>query len=174
MAAISRHPVPSVWVAPGGGLSLENPAGGVMTFLIMAARSGGAVTALETTAAVGEGPPLHVHRREDELIYVLEGRFRVKLDDELFDAPAGAFVFVSRGTAHTWQATADPTSRMFAAVLPAATGFEQMFARYAELAPADRGPAAFHRLGRETGALEVVGPPLAVSDPEPTSPDGDR
>jgi hypothetical protein len=50
-------------------------------------------------------------------------------------------------------------------VLPAAVGFEQLFVRYAELSRTERGPAAFDRLGRETGALEVVGPPLAVSDP---------
>jgi quercetin dioxygenase-like cupin family protein len=136
-----------------------------MTFLVTAARSNGAITAVETTATIGEGPPLHVHRGEDELIYVLDGRFQIKLDGELLDAPAGSCVFVPRGTSHTWQALGDPTSRMLAAVLPAAVGFEQLFVRYAALAPAERGPAAFHRLARETRALEVVGPSLAVSDP---------
>jgi quercetin 2,3-dioxygenase len=41
--------------------------------------SGGALTAFETTAAPGEGPPLHVHPDQDELIFTLEGTLRVKV-----------------------------------------------------------------------------------------------
>lgn len=52
---MSEHAITPVFVAPGGGLSVENPAGGVMTFIVMAERTAGAVTAVETTAAPGEG-----------------------------------------------------------------------------------------------------------------------
>ena len=45
----------------------------------MSEACGGALTAIEATAAPGEGPPLHVHRDLDELIYTLEGTYRVKL-----------------------------------------------------------------------------------------------
>jgi len=40
----------------------------------------GGVTVLESLVAPGEGPPLHVHVNEDEFIYVLEGRLRVRLE----------------------------------------------------------------------------------------------
>ena len=52
-----------------------------------------------------------------------------------------------------------------ATVTPASTGFEQMFTRFGALPPDERGPEAFARLARETGAIEVVGPPLARSHP---------
>ncbi len=154
-----------VAVPPGEGLSVENPLGGVLTFKATHATSGGALTAIETINVPGEGPPLHVHREQDELIYTLEGMFRVKLADELIDAPPGTFVYIPRGTPHTWQNVGDTVARFFATVMPAAIGFEQLFLRYAELPPHERGPEAFARLGRETQALEVLGPPLAHSDP---------
>ncbi|MFL5846107.1 MAG: cupin domain-containing protein, partial [Solirubrobacteraceae bacterium] len=68
-------------VEPGSGLSVENPVGGVTTFKSMAEGTGGALTALEGVAAPGEGPPVHVHGAQDELIYTLEGRFNIKIGD---------------------------------------------------------------------------------------------
>jgi quercetin dioxygenase-like cupin family protein len=150
-------------VAPGEGLCVENPTGGVTTFKAMADACGGALTALEGVAAPGEGPPLHVHRSQDELIYTLEGRFRVRLGDELLDLPAGSFIFIPRGTPHTWQNSGDMPARFFAALMPAATEFEQFFVRYAELPRHERGVSAFARLAEETHAMDVVGPPLADS-----------
>ena len=150
-------------VAPGQGLSVENPTGGVTTFKAMVEASGGALTALEAAAAPGEGPPLHVHRGHDELIYTLEGRFRIRLGDQLLDAPAGSFIFIPRGTPHTWQNSGDTTARFFAALMPGATEFEQFFVRYAELPRHERGVPAFARLAGETQGMEVVGPPLAHS-----------
>src|SRR3546814_5254753 len=47
-----------------------------------------------------QGPPEHVHAREDEAHYVLEGAFRVKLDGEYFDATTGSLVFI-RSEEHT-------------------------------------------------------------------------
>jgi quercetin dioxygenase-like cupin family protein len=139
--------------------------GGTLTFKAMSSQTDGELTALDTVAAAGEGPPLHVHRGEDELIYIVDGTFRVRLADELIDAPAGSFVFIPRGTPHTWQNIGSGPARFFAAVMPAATAFEEFFKRYAELPPHDRGADAFARLGLATGALEVLGPPLAQSDP---------
>ena len=152
-------------VAPGGGVSVENPVGGATTFKAMADGTGGAFTALEGVAAPGEGPPLHVHRAQDELIYTLEGRFRIRLRDEVHEAPPGTFVFIPRGAPHTWQNIDEGDARFFATLMPAAPGFEQFFLRYAELPDAERDVAAFARLSDELQAMEVVGPPLAQSHP---------
>jgi quercetin dioxygenase-like cupin family protein len=152
-------------LAPGEGVSVENPVGGRLTFKAMAATTGGAMTAVETIAAPGEGPPLHVHRDQDETIYILEGRFMVKLADELVCAPAGSFVFAPRGMPHTWQNISDAPGRFFATVTPAAVSFEQFFLRYSQLPARDRGAEAFARLAQQTHAFEVVGPPLAASAP---------
>jgi hypothetical protein len=91
----------------------------------------------------GEGAPLHVHRYEDEIIYA----------------------FIPKGTPHTWQNVGDAPARFFVAVMPAATAFERFVLTYAELPEHERGAEAFARLANETQALEVLGPPLAQSDP---------
>ena len=150
--------------APGEGLSFENPTGGTVTFKIRSDESGGTLTAIEGTAAPQEGPPLHVHD-QDEVIYTLDGTLRVKLGDTLRETPPRSFVFIPRGTPHTWQNVGAEPARFFATVMPASTAFEQFFTRYAQLPAEERGVEAFARLASETEAFQVVGPPLAQSDP---------
>ena len=146
------------------GLSVTNPVGGVLTFKATSDQTGGAVTALETVAAPGEGPPLHVHV-QDELIHTLEGVFRIKLGNRLHELPPGSFVFIPNGTPHAWQNIGDRPARFFATITPGAPAFEEFFRRYAELPADQRGVEAFARLAAETRAFEVLGPPLAESDP---------
>lgn len=151
-------------LAPGEGPSVENPMGGLFTFKLTSDESDGALTAIETFVVRQEGPPLHVHD-QDEVIYVLDGSMRVMVGDTLREAPAGSFVFIPRGTPHTWQNVGAEPLRFFATIMPAAAAFEEFFRRYAQLPARERGLDAFARLATETKAFEVVGPPLAESDP---------
>jgi oxalate decarboxylase/phosphoglucose isomerase-like protein (cupin superfamily) len=98
-------------------------------------------------------------------LYVLDGEVRFKLGDEIQAAPAGSFVFIPRGAPHTWQNVGDGRARFLATVIPASIEFEEFFLRYSALPPEERGIEAFSRLAAETGAMEVLGPPLAQSDP---------
>ncbi|HVH51452.1 MAG TPA: cupin domain-containing protein [Gaiellaceae bacterium] len=151
-------------VAAGAGLSVENPVGGILTFKITAEESGGTVTAIETVAAPREGPPLHVHD-QDEVIYTLEGTYRVKLGEIVQEVPPHSCVYIPRGTPHTWQNIGAEPARFFASIMPATTAFEEFFKRYAQLSAEKRGFEAFARLAVETNAFQVVGPPLAESNP---------
>ena len=154
-------------LAPDEGLSVENPMGGLFTFKITSDESEGALTAIETFVVRQEGPPLHVHD-QDEVIYTLAGLMRVKLGATLREVPAGSFVFIPRGTPHTWQNVGTEPLRFFASIMPAAVAFEEFFKRYAQLPAEERGAEAFARLAAETQAFEVVGPPLSESDPPMT------
>ena len=86
--------------------------------------------------------PLHVHDRDDEAWYVLEGTLGFRRGDELVEAPAGAAVLVAAGTPHSfWNAGPGP-ARYLLVLTP----------RIAALVAAihDRGPdddldALFHR-----------------------------
>ena len=46
--------------------------------------------------------PLHVHEREDEYSFVLEGRMGAKLGDDVVYAEAGDFAFKPRNQWHTF------------------------------------------------------------------------
>lgn len=162
---MSHHGMRPFALAPGDGTSVENPTGGVTTFKAVSHQSGGRLTVIEGVSAPGEGPPLHVHREQDEFIYTLDGTFRVRLGDDTIEIGPGAFVFIPRTTPHTWQNVGEGLSRFVATLIPASVEFEEFFLRYGELSPEERGIDAFRRIASETRAMEVVGPPLAVSDP---------
>jgi quercetin dioxygenase-like cupin family protein len=145
---------------PGDGTMLKNPVGGTIRLMLRGPDTGGSLTALETTAAPGEGPPLHCHADEDELLYVIDDRFRFRLGNDVSEAAAGALVFVPRGVRHTWQNVADVPARMLVVFTP--SGMERFFERFSQHADRDSAPEAFRRIGAEVG-MEVTGPPLAQS-----------
>jgi len=151
-----------VVVGPGSGATIQGPAGGPLTFKVRAAQTGGTLTAFENVIAPGDGPPLHTHATEDESWRILEGRLRFKLGDAISEAPQGSFVFVPRGVPHCFQNTGDTPARILVLFTPG--GMEAFFDRFAELPAGPVDPGVFARLGQEAG-MEVVGPPLAVSDP---------
>jgi quercetin dioxygenase-like cupin family protein len=154
----------AILIAPNDGRTVKNPAGGVLTFKAGAGQTGGAVTAFQTTVAPGEGPPLHLHPSEDEVLYVLHGELRVRLEAAIHKAPAGSFVFIPRGVPHTWQNAGDHEASLFVLFTPAAAGMERFFERSAELADDARAADAFKKFASDAG-MEVLGPPLAQTDP---------
>jgi quercetin dioxygenase-like cupin family protein len=162
---MSEHVMRPFALAPGDGTSVENPTGGLTTFKAVSRQSGGGLTVIEGVSAPGEGPPLHVHPEQDEFIYTLDGTFRVRLGKDLIEVPPRSFVFIPRNTPHTWQNVSEGPSRFVATLIPASIEFEEFFRRYGELSPEERGIEAFNRLAAETRAMDVLGPPLAQSDP---------
>lgn len=112
--------------------------------------------------APGGGPPLHLHRNEDESWYVIEGTLEFQLGAERAIAPAGAFVFVPRGAPHGFRNAGDSDTRILVLFTP--FGMEAFFTRFAAV-PADQlGPTAFSEAGAPVG-MEVLGPPLSAGGP---------
>lgn len=60
----------------------------------------GSLTLIESRTT--GGAPLHIHTREDEYFYVLEGTLKVRLGDETFEAGPRSFVFLPRNIPHEW------------------------------------------------------------------------
>jgi quercetin dioxygenase-like cupin family protein len=150
--------------SPGEGPTVVNPLGGPLVFKVLGHQTRGLLTVFESTAAPGEGPPLHLHVNEDEVVYVLEGTLRFKLGDDTQPAPSGAFVYIPRGEPHTWQNIGEAPARFLAIFTPAAPGMEGFFDRFPELADDMPLTNAFQALGAAAG-MRVLGPPLAESQP---------
>ena len=147
-------------VGPDDRAIIRSPVGGDLTFLVTTEQSNGTFLAVETIAPPGEGPPLHTHTREEETIYVVSGDFRFQVGDDVSDAPAGAFAFVPRGVAHTWQNIGDESGTLLVTFVPA--GMESFFERLSKMGEFDL--EEFRAAAAEQGT-DVVGPPLAVSHP---------
>jgi mannose-6-phosphate isomerase-like protein (cupin superfamily) len=136
--------------------------GGPMVIKARSETTDGSLAFLENLVPPLEGPPLHSHAREDEMWYVLEGHFRFKADGQLLDGPAGSFVFVPRGVAHCFQNIGAVEAKILMMFTPA--GMERFFERRAEL---PNGPVDVtdYRSIAHASWMELLGPPLAESDP---------
>lgn len=108
--------------------------------------TGGALSVFETS--IDAGPPLHVHDREDECFYVLDGELSIRCGSEVFDAARGSFVFLPRGRPHRFWATNQP-ARLLIVAVPG--GIEDYF-RQINNAPDDQER---HRIG-ELHGIHVV------------------
>jgi mannose-6-phosphate isomerase-like protein (cupin superfamily) len=69
--------------------------------------------------------PLHLHTREDEYSFVLEGRMGALLGDDVVEAGPGDLVFKPRNQWHTFWNAGDEPCRILEIISPA--GFEGFF-----------------------------------------------
>lgn len=150
-------------VLNGEGETMRSPVGGPATFKARAAETNGLLTALESVIPPGEGPPLHIHVREDEMYYVLGGHVMFKAADQMLDAPAGAFVFIPRGTPHCFQNTGADVAKLLVVYTP--SGMERFFEQLAQLPDGPVDPTQFAALAHDSW-MEVVGPPLRLGAPK--------
>src|ERR1700735_1887279 len=77
--------------------------GDVYRFLATGDDTDGKYALWEAIVPPGGGPPLHVHSREEEGFYVLEGDITLQVGDKSLVATAGMFVNMPVGTAHSFK-----------------------------------------------------------------------
>ena len=109
--------------APSLGLS-QWKNGNLTTNLAEKKDTNGAFFLVEAMLAPGTEPPPHVHSREDELFYVLEGEFDVYVGKEAFKVEAGECVFLPRFKPHAF-VIRSPRLHVLALFTPA--GLEEAF-----------------------------------------------
>ena len=143
--------------------------GTLVTIKSSAESTDGRVGVTENLAPRGGGSPLHVHRREDEWFYVLEGELTFWVGGETIVAPAGSFVYGPRDIPHTFVVTSDE-ARFLLVVEPA--GFEGFIGQIGEPAtelvipPPPEGPPDMEKMvaaAAEYG-VEIIGPPGIPQD----------
>jgi quercetin dioxygenase-like cupin family protein len=125
----------------------------------------GRMAVVEMLAPPGFGSPLHVHRREDEWFYVIEGALKVWVDGEASELPAGSFAYGPRDLPHTFVVTSPDPARVLLGAEP--SGFEDFVrelgvpARALTLAPDSvqlPSPERMTNVAAKYG-MEILGPP---------------
>lgn len=101
-------------------------AGDVVTFKALGQNTQGQYALFEIACDPEVGPPPHIHSREDEAFYVLEGEVEFCLDDQRILATPGTFLHSPRGQKHSFKNIGTARSRMLCWVTPA--GLEMFFA----------------------------------------------
>lgn len=143
-------------VLDGEGETLPGPVGGPALIKARAETTNGTFTALENTVPPGQGPPEHIHVREDEIYFIREGRLEFVVEGRTLDAPEGALVFIPRGHAHRFSNPGDVPARILVMFTPA--GMERFFEGHAELPPGKPDPTAYAAVARSAW-MEVTGTP---------------
>ena len=96
----------------------------VLTNLVEKKDNGGAFSLLEASLVPGTEPPPHVHSREDELFYVLEGEFDVYVGEEAFNVSTNECIFLPKFRPH---ALVIRSHRLRLLILYAPGGLEEAF-----------------------------------------------
>jgi mannose-6-phosphate isomerase-like protein (cupin superfamily) len=137
--------------------------GSLMEIKARAADTGGALGVAEGRFYQGFGPPLHVHHREDEAFYVLEGEIRFRQGDTEFVRGPGSWVWGPREVPHAFRVQ---SQRARALVVVTPGGFERMFEEGGipagdldQPVAEEYDPQAAAALAERFG-FEVVGPQL--------------
>ena len=81
--------------------------GAKSSYKATAADTGGAYSLAIETTPPHSGLPLHVHHREDEAMYILEGEYEIQCGDRTIHAARGAFVFLPRGVPNRFENVTD-------------------------------------------------------------------
>ena len=134
--------------------------------LIDGEASDGAFALVESRMPHGDMPPLHVHQRDDETFYVLDGEVSLFVGDQRLTLTAGQAALAPRGIPHSYRVES-AGARVLLVTAPA--GFEAFVRAVSEPAPADElppsgrplDPEALARTAAEYG-IEILGPPGAL------------
>ena len=141
---------------PGEGKTIA-VVGDVYRFLATGDETDGRCAMFEAVVRPGGGPPPHIHSREEESFYVLEGEITFQVGDQQFVAKAGTFANMPVGSLHSFENNTNKQARMIISVAPA--GLESMF--YGDRPAGCLRPAGPARSKAEIDKLLAVTPATA-------------
>jgi len=106
-------------------------------------------------------PPAHSHRDNEEIVYVLDGTLRYRVDDETRDLMAGQRMYTPRGSVHAFSNPHDAPARVLIMLTPdIGAGYFRDIAA-AAVTPGGLNPAAMVEIMTRYGL--VLAPPAPVA-----------
>ena len=138
----------------------------LMTFKASGEDTGGAYSLTDSVVPPRGGPPPHVHHREDEAFWVLEGELEVQVDENIFRAEAGSFVHLPKGIVHTYENVGTEPARFLTLMVPA--GLEKFFEEVGKPGSDASSPPPFEQ--EDIDELLAVAPKYGVEILPPPEP----
>ena len=126
------------YVPPGEGRRSLWVIGDLLTHKVPSQKTGGAYSLFEATTQPGAGPPPHVHHREDESFYVLEGEYEFLVDGHALKAEVGSLIYVPKGALHTHENVGEGLGRMLLTQTPGGL-YELFFEKAGRTVDSDDG-----------------------------------
>jgi quercetin dioxygenase-like cupin family protein len=132
--------------------------GDVYRFLATGEDTSGKCAVWEAVVPPGGGPPPHVHSREEEGFYVLEGEITLFIGNQRLIAGAGTFAKMPVGTPHSFKNEGGKTAKILISAAPA--GLEKMFFEVG--VPVPQGAAAAPPTKEEFERLLAAAPRYGI------------
>jgi quercetin dioxygenase-like cupin family protein len=85
---------------PGAGRTVTHGSGTSAELKLAGEQSGGDWAVVEWHVRAGEEPPVHIHTREDEALYVLDGAITAYVGDEKIEVEAGSYAALPKDVPH--------------------------------------------------------------------------
>ena len=127
----ARTPLQPAIVTPKQALSIK-PFGLEMRVLLTTETTGGAISVIMAWHKPSEGPPDHVHFRQEEMFFIVEGTYELTVGGETSTVGPGTIVFIPRNLVHRFRNVGDATACMLDWSLPG--GQDRYFKAVSELA----------------------------------------
>ncbi len=105
-------------IPPGDGARSLWVMGVLVTYKIPCHQTGGAYSLFEVATQPGSGPPPHVHHREDESFYVIEGDYEFLVEGRTIRVGAGSLLYMPKGTLHAHRGMGEGVGRMLVTQTP--------------------------------------------------------
>jgi quercetin dioxygenase-like cupin family protein len=129
------------------------------------AETGGAYALIDCRIPPDGGPPPHIHRREDEDFFIIDGELTFYVEGKEVKAPAGTYIHVPRNIPHSFKNMSSKEVRALIWVRPA--GLEVFFQEIgtrlpdSSAAPAPVTPADIEKLIATAPkyGIEILPPP---------------
>jgi quercetin dioxygenase-like cupin family protein len=118
------HPPRALCVDEGEGKKLW-VVDELMTFKATGEDTGGAYSLTDSVVPSGGGPPPHIHHRDDEAFWLLEGELEVMVGEDNFRAGVGSFVHLPKDIPHAYENVGAEPARFLTLMVPA--GVEKFF-----------------------------------------------
>ncbi len=135
---------------------------------VASAHGADGISVVEHWMPYGEAPPLHIHRNEDEIFHILEGRMRFRVGDRTFEAGPGETMLAPKGVPHHFRVESPEGARCL--TITRGADFETMVRTVSREAGADWLPplvvpdaATIEALSAACAAngIDVIGAPLS-------------
>jgi mannose-6-phosphate isomerase-like protein (cupin superfamily) len=128
--------------------------------------SNGRLAVVEQWGRQGNMPPLHVHHRDDETFFVIDGEMSLFVGDRQLTLTGGQAALAPRAVPHSYRVESEQAHWL---VITAPAGFEAFVRRVSEPAPAGElpetarpvDPAMLAQAAADAG-IEILGPPGAL------------
>ncbi len=134
----------------------------LMTVKATGAETGGKYALTDSLVPPGGGPPPHIHHREDEAFWMLEGELQIIVGGDTFEAGAGSFVHLPKGVLHTYENVGTTPARFLTLLVPA--GLERFFEEVGKPGgdPSSRPPVEEEDIAKLLAAAPKYGVEIAL------------